>query len=78
MAMDVHMRTEHMEHRMCQRGISEEEISMILELGEWNARADRLVLSGDACAREERALRKEIAELERKAEKQREQRGNEA
>jgi len=72
------MRTEHMEHRMCQRRISEEEISMILELGEWNARADRLVLSGDACAREERALRKEIAELERKAEKQREQRGNEA
>jgi len=67
-----------MEHRMCQRRISEEEISMILELGEWNARADRLVLSGDACAREERALRKEIAELERKAEKQREQRGNEA
>jgi hypothetical protein len=63
---------------MCQRRISEEEISMILELGEWNARADRLVLSGDACAREERALRKEIAELERKAEKQREQRGNEA
>lgn len=65
------MRTAHMEHRMRQRGISEEEISVILELGEWNARADRLVLSGEACAREERALRKEIAALERKAKKQR-------
>jgi hypothetical protein len=56
---------------MRQRGISEEEISVILELGEWNARADRLVLSVDACARAERALRKEIAALERKANEQR-------
>ena len=67
------MRTAHMEHRMRQRGISEEEVSVILELGEWNARADRLVLSGQACAREERALRKEIAAFERKAKKQRDQ-----
>ena len=72
------MRTEHMEHRMRQRGISEEEISVILEFGEWNARADRLVLSEDACAREERALRKEIAALERKAKKRRDQWRNEA
>ncbi len=56
---------------MRQRGISEEEISVVLELGEWNARADRLVLSRDACALAERALRKEIAALERKAKEQR-------
>lgn len=72
------MRTKHMEERMRQRSISEEEISVIFELGEWNARADRLVLSGDACAREERALRKEIEALERKSKKQREHRRNEA
>jgi len=64
------MRTRHMEDRMRQRGMSDLEIGVILELGEWNERADRLVLSGQVCAREERTLRREIVALERQAQRQ--------
>ncbi|MGH7019454.1 MAG: hypothetical protein ACREEY_06230, partial [Brevundimonas sp.] len=60
-------RTAHMGDRMRQRCLTEEEIGLILELGEWNPRADRLVLSAQTCAREENALRKEIAALERQS-----------
>lgn len=60
-------RTNHMTERMRQRRIADEEVDVILELGEWNARADRLVLTAQACAREEEALRREIATLERQA-----------
>ena len=60
-------RTKHMAERMRQRRIADEEVEVILELGEWNARSDRLVLTVQACAREEEALRKEIAALERQA-----------
>ncbi|MCB1484150.1 MAG: hypothetical protein KDJ17_04575 [Hyphomicrobiaceae bacterium] len=63
------MRTKHMEDRMRQRGMSDEEIGVILELGEWNERADRIVLTEQVCAREERTLRKEIAALERQAQR---------
>lgn len=59
------MRTKHMTDRMRQRAIVDEEIDLILELGEWNERTDRLVLTAKACASAEAALRKEIAELER-------------
>lgn len=58
------MRTEHMIGRMRQRRIAEAEINVILELGELNERADRLVLTAKSCAREEAALRKEIEDLE--------------
>lgn len=57
-------RTQHMVDRMRQRSITEDEIGVILEHGEWNRRTDRLVLSAQACARAEEALRKEIAALE--------------
>ncbi len=59
------MRTKHMTDRMRQRRIVDEEINLILELGDWNERTDRLVLTAQACASAEAALRKEIAELER-------------
>lgn len=62
-------RTGHMAERMRQRRITEDAVSVILELGEWNRRADRLVLSVQACALEETALRKEILALERQAKK---------
>jgi cell division protein FtsB len=65
------MRTEHMTTRMRQRRIAEAEINVILELGELNERADRLVLTAQSCAREEAALRKEIEYLERKVRKAR-------
>ena len=60
-------RTKHMAERMRRRRISDEEVNVILELGEWNVRTDRLVLTAQACAREEEALRREIAALERQA-----------
>ena len=60
-------RTKHMAERMCQRRIADEAVDVILELGEWNARSDRLVLTAQTCAREEEALRREIAALERQA-----------
>lgn len=63
----VSKRTAHMRDRMHQRCLTEEEVGLILELGEWNPRADRLVLSAQICAREENALRKEIAALERQS-----------
>lgn len=58
------MRTEHMTDRMRQRRFVEAEIDVIMELGELNERADRLVLTARNCAREEAALRKEIERLE--------------
>ncbi len=57
-------RTTHMSDRMRQRQIADDEISVIFELGEWNQRMDRLVLTAQACAQAEEALRKEIADLE--------------
>ena len=53
-----------MSDRMRQRQIADDEISVIFELGEWNQRMDRLVLTAQACAQAEEALRKEIADLE--------------
>lgn len=64
------MRTKHMEDRMRQRGISDEEIGVILDLGEWNERADRIVLTAQICARAEKTLRDEIAALERQIQRQ--------
>lgn len=63
------MRTAHMTDRMRQRRFVEAEIDVIMELGELNERADRLVLTARNCAREEAALRKEIERLEHQARK---------
>lgn len=62
-------RTKHMYDRMRQRRIADDEVALILELGEWNERTDRLVLTAQACGREEEALRREISDLERQAQK---------
>ena len=61
------MRTNHMNDRMRQRGITEAEIAVIQELGEWNERADRIVLSARRCALAESILRQEIRNAERRA-----------
>ncbi len=60
------MRTSHMNDRMRQRGITEAEIAMIQELGEWNERADRIVLTASRCALAESVLRQEIRNAERR------------
>ena len=61
------MRTNHMKDRMRQRGITEAEIAVIYELGEWNERADRIVLTARRCALAESILRQEIRKAERRA-----------
>lgn len=59
------MRTKHMTERMRQRGIVDDVINLILDLGEWNERGDRIVLKRQACTEAMAETRKEIAELER-------------
>lgn len=59
------MRTKHMTDRMRQRGIVDDVINLILDLGEWNERGDRIVLKEKACAKAEAEIRKEITESER-------------
>lgn len=61
------MRTKHMEDRMRQRGISDEMVGAILEMGEWNSRGDRLVLSGRAIEPLLQEKRDELKMLERLA-----------
>lgn len=58
------MRTAHMSNRMRQRKIGDAEVSLILEFGDWNSRADRLVLTAKICAKLEKSLREEIKSLE--------------
>ncbi len=61
------MHTRHMEDRMRQRGISEEMVGTILEVGEWNARGDRLELPKRAIEPLLRQKRDELKMLERLA-----------
>jgi hypothetical protein len=61
------MRTSHMNDRMRQRGITDADIAVIQELGEWNERADRIVLTARGCALAESVLRQEIRNAERRA-----------
>jgi len=61
------MRTKHMEDRMRQRCISDEMVGAILELGEWNARGDRLELPGKAIVPLLQQKRDELKLLERLA-----------
>ncbi len=61
------MQTKHMEDRMRQRGISEEMVGAILELGEWNARGDRLELPKKAIGPLLQQKRDELKLLERLA-----------
>lgn len=49
---------------MRQRKIGDAEVSLILEFGDWNSRADRLVLTAKICAKLEKSLREEIKYLE--------------
>lgn len=61
------MQTKHMEDRMRQRGISKEMVGAILELGEWNARGDRLELPKKAIGPLLQQKRDELKMLERLA-----------
>lgn len=61
------MRTKHMEDRMRQRGISDEMVGAILQLGEWNDRGDRLELPGKSIAPLLQQKRNELKVLERLA-----------
>jgi len=64
------MRTDHMQDRMRQRSVSETEINIIMNFGEWNERTDRLVLTQQIIAKRQKLLRDEIAALERKTQQQ--------
>ena len=64
------MRTDHMQDRMRQRSVSETEINIIMNFGEWNERTDRLVLTQQTIAQRQQLLRDEIAALERKTQQQ--------
>lgn len=61
------MHTAHLQDRMRQRGISEEMLGAILNLGDWNARGDRLVLQERAIAGLLKQKREELKMLERLA-----------
>lgn len=61
------MHTKHMEDRMRQRGISDEMVGAILEVGEWNARGDRLELPKKAIGSLLQQKRDELKMLERLA-----------
>jgi|UniRef100_UPI004047ED2B hypothetical protein len=61
------MHTRHMEDRMRQRGISDEMVGAILEVGEWNARGDRLELPKKAIGPLLQQKRDELKMLERLA-----------
>lgn len=61
------MRTKHMEDRMRQRGISDQMVGAILELGEWNNRGDRLELPEKAIGPLLQEKRSELKMLERLA-----------
>jgi hypothetical protein len=45
------MKTNHMELRMMQRGISEDIIALVEKFGEFNERGDRIILSKKMIAR---------------------------
>jgi len=64
------MRTKHMDIRMRQRGVSEGEIGVIMEFGEWNERTDRLVLTQQVIAQRQKSLWDEISALECQARQQ--------
>ena len=66
MTTEADNRTTHMTWRMVQRGIGNEQIALIREFGDWNARGDRLTLNRDGCAKAEETLREEIRALIRK------------
>ena len=61
------MHTKHIEDRMRQRGISNEMVGAILELGEWNNRGDRLELPEKAIGSLLQEKRNELKLLERLA-----------
>ena len=57
-------RTNHMEFRMHQRAITEDMVNTILDLGDWNERGDRIILSRRALTPEIQKRREELKILE--------------